>query len=151
MCKLLVESTGDAGIDSVLSKDLDCSVSEISEESMLLASSRHTDRRMGMLCDVRRTGLPLVPRPSFDGLPGAPDGSLRAYFSGTVIWQFSQTSGSESRVVVLGLLPPKLLSDEEKLGKYGLCVGERGLVGGVSNGDVICGVRAPSFSEVGWS
>jgi hypothetical protein len=53
---------------------------------------------------------------------------------------------------VLGLRPSKLLlEDEGKLGKYGLCVGERGLVGGDSKGDVSCGSCVPSFSDVGWS
>jgi hypothetical protein len=49
-------------------------------------------------------------------------------------------------MVLLGLLPPKLLpDDEEKLGKYGLCEGERGLLGGDSKGDVSCGRRALSL------
>jgi hypothetical protein len=65
--------------------------------------------------------------------------------------QLSQTSGSESSVV-LGLRPSKLLADEEgKLGKYGLCVGERGLVGGDSKGEVSCGSWVASFSGAGWS
>lgn len=55
-------------------------------------------------------------------------------------------------MLLLVLLPPKLLEVEDgKLGKYGLCVGERGLVGGVSNGDVSWGMRVPSLSEVGCS
>jgi hypothetical protein len=37
--------------------------------------------------------------------------------------------------LLLGLLLPKPLSEEEKVGKYGLLEGERGLVGGVSKGD----------------
>lgn len=54
--------------------------------------------------------------------------------------------------MVLGLRPPKLLSDDEgKLGKYGLCVGERGLVGGDSKGEASWGSRAPIFSVAGWS
>jgi hypothetical protein len=43
-------------------------------------------------------------------------GSFSLYFFGTTIWQFSQESESESKVL-LGLRPPKLLSEEEKLGK----------------------------------
>jgi hypothetical protein len=39
------------------------------------------------------------------GLPGAPLGSFSLYFLGTVIWQLSQTSGSESSVVLGRRLP----------------------------------------------
>lgn len=123
-------------------------MSEASDESELLRSSHATEPRTGKLRVVRRTGLPFLPRPSFDGLPGAPSGSRSLYFFGTIIWQFSHTSGSASKVL-LGLRLPKLLSDEGKLGKYGLCVGERGLVGGVSKGEVSCGRRLLSFKVVG--
>jgi hypothetical protein len=54
--------------------------------------------------------------------------------------------------MVLGRRPLKLPEEEEgQLGKYGLCVGERGLVGGDSNGEVRCGMCVPSFRDVGWS
>jgi hypothetical protein len=76
-------------------------------------------------------------------------GILSLYFWGTTIWQFSHASESES-MVLLVLLPPKLPPDEEgKLGKYGLCVGERGLLGGESKGEVSCGRRALSLRVVG--
>jgi hypothetical protein len=76
-------------------------------------------------------------------------GILSLYFWGTTIWQFSHASESES-MVLLVLLPPKLLPDEEgKLGKYGLCVGERGLLGGESKGEVSCGRRGLSLRVVG--
>lgn len=76
-------------------------------------------------------------------------GILSLYFWGTTIWQFSQASESES-MVLLVLRPPKLLPEEEgKLGKYGLCVGERGLLGGDSKGEVSCGRRALSLRVVG--
>lgn len=144
-------STGEGGIESALSKDRDCSVSDMSDESVLLTSSQGSDRRTGKFWELRKTGLPFLPRPSLEGLPGAPVGSFLQYFFGTVISQLSQTSDSESRLV-LGLRPPKLLPDDEgKLGKYGLCEGERGLVGGVSKGEESAGSRGPSFSEVGWS
>lgn len=86
------------------------------------------------------------------GLPGAPLGILSLYFWGTTIWQFSHTSESDSRVL-LGLLPPKLLpaDDDEQLGKYGLCEGEFGLVGGESKGELSWGARGFSLREVGWS
>jgi hypothetical protein len=75
-------------------------------------------------------------------------GSLSLYFFGTTMEQFSHTSGSES-YVLLGLRLPKLLSEPPKLGKYGLCDGERGLVGGVSKGEDSWGKRPPSFMEGG--
>lgn len=115
---MLLEDACEDGMDSALSYDLDCSVSERSDEEVLLASSGMRCRRTGKFWELRRTGLPFRPRPSLEGLPGAPAGSFWLYFLGTVIWQFSQTSGSESNVVVLGRRPPKLLSEEEgKLGK----------------------------------
>lgn len=137
---------GEGGIEPLLSKDLDCSLSEASEESELLSHAR--EPRTGKLWDVRNMGLPFLPRPSLDGLPGAPSGSLSLYFFGTTSRQFSQTSGSESKEL-LGLRLLKVLSDAGKLGKYGLCVGERGLVGGVSKGES-WGTR-PSFMAAGWS
>lgn len=78
--------------EPLLSNDLDCSVSEVSDEVELLMSSRVLEPRTGKLCEVRRTGLPLRPRPSFAGLPGAPSGSLALTFLGTMIWQLLQTS-----------------------------------------------------------
>ncbi|KAJ4291169.1 hypothetical protein N0V90_010367 [Kalmusia sp. IMI 367209] len=96
--------------------NLECSVSEASEDAELLMSSQAPEPRTGKLWEVRSTGLPFLPRPSLDGLPGAPSGSLSLTFLGTTIWQFSHTSGSESKVL-LGLRPPKLLSDAGKLGK----------------------------------
>lgn len=142
---------GDAGMESGydrvrLSKDLDCSESDTSEDSgELLNPSEETGRRTAKFWELRKTGLPFRLRPSLDGLPGAPVGSLSLTCFGTTNWQFSQTSGSESSVV-LGLLLWKLPSEEGKLGKYGLWIGERGLVGGVSKGDERVGRRASSFS-----
>jgi hypothetical protein len=130
----------------LLSNDLDCSVSEVSEDSELLSHAR--EPRTGKLWDVRNMGLPFLPRPSLEGLPGAPSGSLSLYFLGTTSRQFSQTSGSESKEL-LGRRLLKVLSDAGKLGKYGLWVGERGLVGGVSKGES-WGTR-PSFNAAGWS
>lgn len=150
------EYMGDAGTESgnicepLLSNDLDCSVSEVSEEVELLRSSHTPDPRTGKLWEVRRTGLPFRPRPSLAGLPGAPSGSLALTFLGTTIWQLLQTSLSVL-YVLLGLLPPKPLSDVGRLGKYGLCEGDLGLVGGVSKGEVSCGIRPPSLSVGGWS
>src|SRR5689334_21386336 len=106
----LETSRGEAGIES--GYEVDCSVSETSEESVLLTSSRVAGRRTGKFCELRSTGLPFLPRPSLEGLPGAPLGNLSRYFFGTSIWQFSHASGSVSKVL-LGLLPPKLLVDEE--------------------------------------
>lgn len=109
---------GEAGTDS--GHELDCSLSEVSDSSgELLKLSQELGPRTGNSLDVRSTGLPFLPRPSLDGLPGAPAGSLSRYCLGTRMEQFSQTSGSESRLL-LALLPPKLLSDEPRLGKYGL-------------------------------
>lgn len=67
-------------------------------------------------------------------------GILSLYFLGTTIWQFSHASDSESKELLLG---------EGRLGKYGLFVGEAGLVGGLSRGETR-GRRA-SLSDVGWS
>ena len=75
-------------------------------------------------------------------------GSLSQNFLGTTIWQFSHESASDSKVL-LGRRPPKLLSDEERLGKYGLCEGDWGLVGGVSKDESLG--RRPSLSDAGWS
>ncbi len=46
---------------------------------------------------VRRTGVPLRPLPSFDGLPGAPSGRRSLIFLGTRKLQFSQASSSASK------------------------------------------------------
>lgn len=109
---------GDAGMESgydcELSNDLDCSLSETSEESGELTNSSE-DPRTGKLCDVRSTGLLFLPRRSLEGLPGTAVDSFSLYFLGSTIEQLSQTSGSESKVL-LGLLLAKL-SVEEKLGK----------------------------------
>ena len=92
------EDMGEAGIESgnicerLLSKDLDCSVSDTSDDVELLISSHSLEPRTGKLCEVRRTGLPFRPRPSFEGLPGAPFGILALTFFGTTIWQLSHTS-----------------------------------------------------------
>jgi len=116
---------GDGGTESeyiwepLLSKEVDCSVSEASDDDELLMSSRAPELRTGKFWEVRKTGLPLRPRPSLHGLPGAPLGSLSLTFLGTTIWQFSQTSGSVSSVL-LGLRLAMLLSEAGKLGKYGL-------------------------------
>jgi hypothetical protein len=139
-------------LEARLWNEVDCSVSETSDESVLLKSSRgEAGLRTGYFWELRRTGLPFLPLPSLEGLPGAPFGILSLYFWGTTMRQFSHVSESES-MVLLGLLPPKLLPDDDgKLGKYGLCVGERGLVGGESKGELSCGMRAFSLRGVGWS
>lgn len=83
-------SMGEAGHESgkeveSLSNDLECSVSEASEESgELQYPSRGTGARTAKLLEVRRTGLPFLPRPSLEGLPGAPVGILSPYFLGTM-------------------------------------------------------------------
>jgi hypothetical protein len=89
---------GEAGMESAydrvrLSKDLDCSESETSEDSgELLKLPEEAGRRTGNFWELRRTGLPLLLRPSLEGLPGAPVGSLSLTCFGTTNWQFSQTS-----------------------------------------------------------
>lgn len=128
-------------LDLALGKEVDGSVSERSEdESVLLPSSGEQGRRRtGKVLQVRRTGLPFLPRPSLEGLPGAPLGILSLYFLGTTIWQFSHVSPSES-MELLGRRGWAKLAEEEdeggKVGKYELLVGERGLVGGVAKGEV---------------
>jgi hypothetical protein len=79
---------GDSGTESgyelgALSYDLACSVSDESEQ--LLKSSQFTeDPRMVNLWVVRSIGLPFLLRPSLDGLPGAPAGSLSVHDFGTM-------------------------------------------------------------------
>jgi hypothetical protein len=107
----------EAGYDRVwLSKDLDCSESEPSDESGELLNPREEGRRTVKFWELRRTGLPFFLRPSLDGLPGAPVGSLSLTCLGTTNWQFSQTSESDPRVV-LALLLRRLPSEDGRLGK----------------------------------
>jgi hypothetical protein len=48
MCVCIsLETREGSGMESALSYDLDCSVSEMSDESVLLASSRDAGRRTG--------------------------------------------------------------------------------------------------------
>lgn len=118
MCTVRDMNIGEAGTESgVLSKDLPCSESDMSDESgELLKLSATTERRTGKFWELRSTGLPFLLRPSLDGLPGAPVGSLSLTCLGTINWQFSQTSGSRPRLLLARLLR-KLPSEEEKLGK----------------------------------
>ena len=113
---------GDAGLEAEydrvwFSKDLDCSESEPSDESGELLNPREeAGRRTGKFWELRSTGLPLLLRPSLDGLPGAPVGSLSLTCLGTTNWQFSQTSESDPRVL-LALLLRRLPSEDGTLGK----------------------------------
>lgn len=100
-------------LDFALGKGVDCSVSETSDESVLLSSSHASGRRTGNVLQVRRTGLPFRPRPSLEGLPGAPVGILSLYFWGTTSWQFSHVSPSESKVLLVRRPPNVLLAADE--------------------------------------
>jgi hypothetical protein len=95
----------------------------------------------------------LFPRPSFEGLPGAPSGSRWLTFLGTKNVQLAQESFSSSTLPLYRLVKAESLVT---LGKYGLflLLGDVGLVGGVSKGDDSCGSRlakaiwAPSYSAL---
>lgn len=99
---------------------------------------------------VRRIGQDSLPRPYLDRLERPPLGSALLAFCGTTKEQLSHTPSVSK--VPLGRLLLASLSDEPKLGKYELwkLEGERGLVGGVSKGEVNCGRRSASFMD-GWS
>ena len=105
MCVFRDIYKGDKGVEpgrldtdfDVAIEDLDCSSSEESGE--LLHSSCWTAfPRATIAWDVLRTGLPFLPLPSFEGLPGAPFGSRSLTFLGTRNEQFSQASLSESKL-----------------------------------------------------
>jgi hypothetical protein len=147
-------NVGEHGLELEVDRDifverLGGSASERSDISgELLNSSQGTGGpQTETVLDVRNMGQDSRPRPYLDGLEALTVETVLLVFLGTTKEQLSHTP-SMSRVP-LGRRLAVSLSDEPKLGKYELWKldGERGLVGGVSNGEASCGRRSASFME----